>query len=59
LEALTAADAAQGGLDIVTDLATLGVGLGMIFGGIFGKKKPKAPPPPPPPINPSFQAGVA
>ena len=55
---LAASDAAQGGLDVFTDLATLGVGLAMIFGGIFGKKHPKAPPPPPTPINASFQAGV-
>ena len=57
-EGLAAADAAQGGLDIVTDLASLGVGIGMICASIFGKKHAKSPPPPPTPINASFQAGV-
>lgn len=56
-EGLLTADASSGGLDLATDLATLGVGLGMVFGGIFGKKHINSPPPPQP-INPSFQAGI-
>jgi len=57
LSGLATADVAQGGLDIATDVATLAVGLGVLLGGVFGKKKAQAPPPPKP-INPSFQAGV-
>ena len=57
LDATAVAAGAEGGLNPIADLAVLGVGLGMIFGGIFGKKHTSTPPPPPP-INPSFQAGT-
>lgn len=57
LDTAGAAAAAEGGLNPLADLAVLGIGLGMIFGGIFGKKHAHTPPPPTP-INPSFQAGA-
>jgi len=50
--------AAEGGLNPVADLAVLGVGLGMLFTGLFAHKH--APPPAkiPTPINPTFSFGA-
>ena len=51
------AAAAEGGLNPIADLAALGVGLGMLFTGLFAKKH-KHTVPPPPAATPTFSFGV-
>ena len=48
---------AEGGLNPVADLASVGLGLGMLFTGLFAKKHLHETPPPPA-VNPSVQFGV-
>ena len=50
--------AAEGGLNPVADLAVLGVGLGMLFTGLFAHKHNPMPIKPPTPINPTFSFGA-
>ena len=51
------AAAAEGGMNPIADLAALGVGLGMLFTGLFAKKH-KHTVPPPPAATPTFSFGV-
>lgn len=57
-----AIDAATGGPeDPIGDVISGVVGLGMLLGGIFGKKHDNKPPPPPPPrpvLNPATSLGI-
>lgn len=50
--------AAEGGLNPVADLAVLGVGLGMLFTGLFAHKHTPSPTQVPPAINPTFSFGA-
>lgn len=51
------AAAAEGGMNPIADLAALGVGLGMLFTGLFAHKH-KHTVPPPPAATPTFSFGV-
>jgi len=52
-----AAAAGEGGMNPIADLAALGIGLGMLFTGLFAKKH-KHTVPPPPAATPTFSFGV-
>ncbi len=52
------AAAGEGGADPIADAAAVGLGLAMVFTGMFAKKHIPQGPPPPPLVNPSVQFGV-
>jgi len=56
-EAAAGAAVGEGGANPIADIVALGLGLGMLFGGIFGKKHASTPPPPAV-LSPTFQAGI-